>query len=46
VGSFSAILPGQLDAVAFQLIDGADMNAVRAYYFHVLFDFGHFAHPL
>ena len=37
----AAVLLRQLDATAFDLVDGADMNAVSADDFHVLFDLGH-----
>ena len=41
VRSFSAVLFGQLDPVALDLVDGADVNAVGADDFHVLLDIGH-----
>jgi hypothetical protein len=40
VRSFSAVLLGQLDPVALELVDRADVNAVGADDFHVLFDVG------
>jgi hypothetical protein len=36
-----AVLLRQLDAIAFDLVASADMNAVNADDFHVLFDLGH-----
>jgi hypothetical protein len=39
--ALAAVLFRQLDATAFNLVDGADMNAVSADDFHVLFDLGH-----
>ena len=41
VATLPAVLFSQLDAVAFDLVDGANVNAVRADNFHVLFDVGH-----
>ena len=41
VATLPAVLLSQLDAVAFDLVDGASVNAVRADNFHVLFDVGH-----
>jgi len=41
VATLPAVLLSQLDAVAFDLVDGANVNAVRADNFHVLFDVGH-----
>src|SRR3984957_1606719 len=41
VRTFSTVLLGQLDPVAFDLIDGADVNAVGADDFHVLLDVSH-----
>jgi hypothetical protein len=41
VGALTAVVLRQLDPVAFDFVDGADVNAVGADYFHVLFDFGH-----
>src|SRR4051794_28059702 len=41
VASFAAIFFGELDAVALNLIDCADMGSVRSNNFHVFFDLGH-----
>jgi hypothetical protein len=41
VATFTAVLLSQLDAVPFDLVHGADVNAVGADNFHVLFDVGH-----
>jgi len=41
VGAFAAVLPSQLDPVALDLIYGADVDAIGADYFHVLFDLTH-----
>jgi hypothetical protein len=38
VGTLSTVLLRQLDATTFDLVDGADMNAVSANDFHMLFD--------
>jgi hypothetical protein len=37
-----AVLLGQLDPVALDLVDSSDVDPVGADYFHVFFDFGHF----
>jgi len=37
VPAFAAVGFGKLDAIAFNFIDRADMNAVRADYFHMFF---------
>jgi hypothetical protein len=42
MGTFAAVLLGQLDPVTLDLVDGADVNAVGSDYVHVFFDFGHF----
>src|SRR5689334_20328555 len=39
VASLAAVLLRQLDAFAFNTVDGPDMGAVRSNDFHVLFDF-------
>src|ERR1700736_2964563 len=44
VTSFAAIGLGELDPATFNAIDGSDVNAVRADYFHVLL-YGHFKSP-
>jgi hypothetical protein len=41
VRPFSTILFRQLDTAAFHSVDGADVDAVGADHFHVLFDFSH-----
>jgi hypothetical protein len=41
VRAFAAVLFSKLDTTAFDLVDGADMNAVGADDFHVLFDISH-----
>jgi hypothetical protein len=41
VAAFPTIFFGQLDAIAFDLVDGTDVNAVGGDNFHVLFDFRH-----
>src|SRR6476646_7767325 len=38
VPTLAAVSLSQFDAVLFDPIDGADMNAVRANYFHMLFN--------
>jgi hypothetical protein len=44
VPTFATISLGQFDAVPFDPIDGADMDAVRANYFHMLFNTAHSGH--
>src|SRR5690349_25092730 len=39
--ALATVLFRQLDATAFDLVDGTDMNAVGADDFHVIFDLGH-----
>src|SRR6202041_3907301 len=41
VRALTAVLLGQLDPVALDLVDGADVNAVGTDNFHVLFDVSH-----
>jgi len=41
VMTFATIGFGKLNAIAFDLIDGADVNAVGSDYFHMFFDVGH-----
>jgi hypothetical protein len=41
VTSLAAVPPGQLDAVAFDPIDRADVNTIGPDDFHMLLDFGH-----
>jgi hypothetical protein len=41
VPALAAIGFGELDAVAFNFIDRANMNAVRADHFHMFFYFRH-----
>jgi hypothetical protein len=43
--TFRAVLFGELDPVSLDLIDGADLDAVLADDFHMLFDFRHVAPP-
>jgi hypothetical protein len=44
VPTLATVSLGQFDAVIFDPIDGADMDAVRANYFHMLFDAAHSGH--
>src|SRR6188474_1067269 len=44
VPTLATVSLGQFDAVLFDPIDGADMDAVRANYFHMLFDTAHDGH--
>jgi hypothetical protein len=44
VPTFATVSLGQFDAVIFDPVDGADMDAVRANYFHMLFDAAHIGH--
>src|ERR1017187_1791193 len=39
--ALTAIRLGQLNPVAFDLIDSSDVDTIGADYFHMLFDFGH-----
>jgi hypothetical protein len=41
VASLAAVLPGQLDPVAFDSIDRADVNAIGADHFHMFLDLCH-----
>jgi hypothetical protein len=41
VFALTAVSLGQFDPLTFNLIDGPDVNAIGADYFHMLFDFGH-----
>ena len=36
VAAFAAVVLGELDALALDLVDGADMDAVGADHFHML----------
>jgi hypothetical protein len=41
VAPFAAVLPGQLNAIAFDLINRTDVDTIRADNFHMLLDIGH-----
>jgi hypothetical protein len=43
VASLAAVSFGQLDPIDLDLIDRSDMDTVRADYFHVFLDLGHWA---
>jgi hypothetical protein len=44
VPTLAAVSLSQFDAVLFDPIDGADMDAIRANYFHMLFNSAHSGH--
>jgi hypothetical protein len=44
VPTLATVSLGQFDAVLFDPIDGADMDAIRANYFHMLFNTAHSGH--
>src|SRR5262249_6486803 len=44
VPTLATVSLGQFDAILFDPVDGADMDAVRANHFHMLFDTAHDGH--
>jgi len=45
VAALSAVLLRQFDSAAFELVHGADVDAVGADYFHIFLDVGHVRIP-